>query len=199
METSDLSKYKEYKKWRNKTRSMVRKIKKNEERDVAMQSKEKPKKFWSFVKSKLNTVTRVADLKFEGEGNRLATSDEERAEVLSTFFTKVFTIEPVGELPSVSESNIQVPLEDIRITEDVLKKLEQLKVDKSPGPDNVNARILKELKDSLSEVLTDIYKLPIKEGKLPEDWKSANISAIFKKGNKSEVSNYRPVSHLHHL
>ena len=32
------------------------------------------------------------------------------------------------------------------------------------------------------------------EGKLPKDWKLAEIAAIFKKGNKCSTNNYRPVS-----
>jgi len=32
------------------------------------------------------------------------------------------------------------------------------------------------------------------EGSVPDDWKSANISPIFKKGNRNIADNYRPVS-----
>ena len=32
------------------------------------------------------------------------------------------------------------------------------------------------------------------EGLVPDDWKSANISPIFKKGNRNMADNYRPVS-----
>ena len=81
--------------------------------------------------------------------------------------------------------NIQEPLDNIHITEEtVLNKVEQLKVDKSPGPDNINARILKELKDNLCEVLADLFKMSLIKGKLPDDCKSASISAIYKKGDK---------------
>ena len=32
------------------------------------------------------------------------------------------------------------------------------------------------------------------EGYVPDDWRTANITPIFKKGSKSYVGNYRPVS-----
>jgi hypothetical protein len=35
--------------------------------------------------------------------------------------------------------------------------------------------------------------MPINSKSLPNDWKKAQISAIFKKGNKSQAKNYRPV------
>jgi len=32
------------------------------------------------------------------------------------------------------------------------------------------------------------------EGQIPKDWKDANVTPVFKKGSRSEVSNYRPIS-----
>ena len=48
METRDPSKYREYKKWRNKARNMTRKIQKEQERDMARQSKKKTKEALEF-------------------------------------------------------------------------------------------------------------------------------------------------------
>jgi len=42
--------------------------------------------------------------------------------------------------------------------------------------------------------LTILFKASYSAGVLPADWKCANISPIFKKGSKSDVNNYRPVS-----
>ena len=42
--------------------------------------------------------------------------------------------------------------------------------------------------------LSIIFKKSLSEGRLPLDWKVANIVPIFKKGNKSSPCNYRPVS-----
>jgi hypothetical protein len=37
-------------------------------------------------------------------------------------------------------------------------------------------------------------ELSINTGQIPEDWKNANIVSIFRKGDRSKPSNYRPVS-----
>ena len=34
----------------------------------------------------------------------------------------------------------------------------------------------------------------MKEGRVPDDWKNAHVTAIFKKGKKTTPGNYRPVS-----
>ena len=70
--------------------------------------------------------------------------------------------------------------------------LNTLKIDKSPGPDELHPRVLKEISSSIT--VYHIFKQSLDKGKLPSDWKTALVSAIFKKGNKSLASNYRPVS-----
>ena len=42
--------------------------------------------------------------------------------------------------------------------------------------------------------LTDIFHKSLSSGVIPDDWKKANITCIFKKGNKQDPGNYRPVS-----
>jgi len=74
------------------------------------------------------------------------------------------------------------------------KKLASLEVDKSPGPDGMQSRVLQEMANILDSPLAMLYNKAIKDGILPEDWKCANVSSIFKKGSKLDAENYRPVS-----
>ena len=87
-------------------------------------------------------------------------------------------------------------LNDIHITkETVLKKLKNLDPTKSPGPDGVHARLLKELSEELAEPLAIIFTKQLEEGSLPKVWKDANVTPIYKKkGDKSNPGNYRPIS-----
>ena len=39
-----------------------------------------------------------------------------------------------------------------------------------------------------------IFQKSVAEGKIPEIWKTAHVSAIFKSGSKSKPENYRPIS-----
>lgn len=76
----------------------------------------------------------------------------------------------------------------------VRKKLSKLKIDKSPGPDTISPRILKELCDVLALPIYIIFKTSLTSCEIPKDWKTANITALFKKGDKKYAGNYRPVS-----
>ena len=70
----------------------------------------------------------------------------------------------------------------------------ELKVDKSPGLDMMHPRVLYETKDEISYPLFLIFNKSLQLGILPSDWKLAEVTAIHKKGAKSDRSNYRPVS-----
>lgn len=86
-------------------------------------------------------------------------------------------------------------LDTVNISEEiVLKKLSSIKVDKSQGPDGISPRILKECRHSLVKPLYIIFKKSLDSGKLPSDFKNANVSPIFKKGNRNSPENFRPVS-----
>ena len=74
------------------------------------------------------------------------------------------------------------------------EQLLKLKTDKSPGPDNIHPRILKETADSISYSLYTLFNLSLNHELIPNDWQCSIVIAIHKKGNKSLTSNYRPIS-----
>ena len=56
--------------------------------------------------------------------------------------------------------------------------------------------MLKMSGDAIIEPLFKIFKNCLKCGIFPDDWKKGNIVPIFKKGDKQNIRNYRPVSLL---
>ena len=56
-------------------------------------------------------------------------------------------------------------------------------------------RILKECREQqLDEPITRIFRNSLDTGIVPRSWRQANVVPIFKKGDKAESSNYRPIS-----
>ena len=77
----------------------------------------------------------------------------------------------------------------------VLNKLTHLKPYKAPGVDNLNSTILREVAPAIVSPLSEIFTESMTKGEVPEDWKCANVTPLYKKkGSKSQPGNYRPVS-----
>ncbi|KAK4830693.1 hypothetical protein QYF61_012862 [Mycteria americana] len=71
---------------------------------------------------------------------------------------------------------------------------ENLDIHKSMGPDEIHPRVdLKELAKVLTKPLSIIYQQSWLTGEVPVDWRLANVTPIFKKGQKEDPGNYRPV------
>ena len=67
---------------------------------------------------------------------------------------------------------------------DIREELNRLDTSKSPGPDEIHPRVLFELREFILKPLLIFFQTSWETNKLPEDWKLANNSAIFKKGKK---------------
>ena len=193
-ETKSVEKYEIYKQQRNKVTRLLENSQRHHEEDLSKEAKNNPKKLWKYIKSKLKTKTGISPLLKPDK--TLTTNEQEQAEVLSNFFASVLEREPQGELPILpTRQLITPPLEDINITEDkVLKRLKKLNPNKSCGPDQLSPKVIREIAEPLAPALTKLYKSSLTSGIVPDEWKLATISPIFKKGDKKDPSNYRPVS-----
>ncbi|KFV79716.1 hypothetical protein N308_03870, partial [Struthio camelus australis] len=70
----------------------------------------------------------------------------------------------------------------------------KLDIHKSMGPDGMQPRVLRELADVIARPLSILLERSWRTGEVPEDWKKANVTPVFKKGRKEEPGNDRPVS-----
>ena len=183
-----------YKQERNKTTDMVRKAKRNFEKSLIKDIGKNTKKFWSYVRNKTKikeTILRVAK-----EGGILTENDTETAQVVNETFVSVFTKEnPNEELPSTNYNYNGSILSNLVVTEDRVKKvLNKLNVNKSGGPDNITPRLLRKCSQSLAKPLSIIFNKSLQTGDVPAAWREANVSPLYKKGDKTNPLNYRPVS-----
>ena len=107
----------------------------------------------------------------------------------------MFTVEPEGEVPTIPPETVKEKLGDITITpEMVAKKLRKINISKSPGPDKIHPRVLRELCEIICTPIAIIFQTSLDTMELPKEWKNAHVTALFKKGNRKLASNYRPVS-----
>ena len=76
---------------------------------------------------------------------------------------------------------------DIEINKDQISKIiNALKPNKSQGPDRIHPRFLNETNQCITSPLEKIFRKSLEEGILPDDWKSANVTAIHKNGDRKK-------------
>ena len=186
------SDYQEYVVYRNIATEKVRQARLNYEKGLMLKFKNNPKPFYKYVRRKQKV--KVGIEKVKNEDGQFTENDSQTAEQFSKFFESVFTDEsPIGNLEFERRSESSVS--DVLITyEIVVKKLNKLKEDSTPGEDKVHPKVLKECAKSLAVPLVKLFRVSVDSGALPAAWKSARITPIYKKGSKNSVKNFRPVS-----
>ena len=79
-------------------------------------------------------------------------------------------------------------------TTSIAKLLNNLMTHKAAGPDGISPMVLRELSSVLVAVLQIIFSKSLSTHQVPDDWRKALVTPIFKKRDKDCVANYRPIS-----
>ena len=178
---------------RNKLRSLTRNLRQTFERRLVSDIKHNPRAFWRYSNTRVKTRPVVGDLR--SSTGETVNTDKRKADILNTFFASVFTQEEGLDLPVPTAQEGTPELSDIEISaESVERKLLGLNPYSAPGPDSIHPQVLREARHILSTPLSILYHKSLDTGSVPHAWKLGRLVPIFKKGDKKEPSNYRPVS-----
>ena len=186
--------FNQYKKAQRDTCKEVRRAKRLYENKIANNIKTDPKLYYRYARSKMDVKDGIGPL--TDENGNVISDNKDMAQVLNQYFTTVFTDENMDNIPEsrclCSDENI---LKDVDVSyEAVLKKLEETDPEKAPGDDSIHPVILRKLAQQLAKPLSMMFTRSLKSGQVPQDWRLANVTPIFKKGSKKLASNYRPIS-----
>ncbi|KAG6446943.1 hypothetical protein O3G_MSEX004647 [Manduca sexta] len=159
-----------------------------------------PKKFWSYVKSKRNSNTFPNVMHY---GDVLASTGLEISNLFATYFHSTFqkpdsvVLDVNVPLSNVSSSSEITSINTINVCQSrVLKLLKSLDLSKSGGPDFIPPIFIVNCADSIVVPLCILFQRSLSEGLLPNIWKSSFVTPVFKKGNRSDITNYRPISKI---
>lgn len=156
------------------------------------------KRFWSYIKHQRTAKIGVSPLRVDG---CLVTEPKAQAEALNNQFQSVFSRgQAYNSTQFMDKCRMDTEgsyseLSDVTITlEGVRTALLNLNPHKACGPDGISPRVLKELAVEISPILKIVFESSLSTGIVPRDWRDANVTPIFKKGEHYDPSNYRPVS-----
>ena len=125
--------------------------------------------------------------------NNTLISDTDQACTLHAYFSSIFSPRDVTTLPL---SGADKPISnDVHFSQAVVyKALKNSKRTLSSGPDDILSIFWAKLAAILALPISTIFSASYHFAILPDEWKSARISPLFKEGDPSIVGKYRPIS-----
>ncbi|CAB4001257.1 Hypothetical predicted protein [Paramuricea clavata] len=162
-----------YKKFRRTSKRLIKESREKFFGSLSGALPSNPKLFWSFFETTTKS-SRIPQQVSVATGNKDSprldcTNQKQAAEMFNDYFHSVF------------------------LTEKVLLFQSPLHL-KASGRDNIPIRLLKECAHSITPSLTCLFNKSLKQVSLPSEWNLSNIIPLHKKGIKSFVENYRPIS-----
>lgn len=150
--------------------------------------------FWQYIKNKKGNISTPSKMYLNqshyADGKTIANA-------FATFFSSVYDSSNTMIVKCAEKDYLtQVVSLNVIADHDVRDAVRSLKVNKSVGPDNIPSYIIKGMVDCLLQPLTFLFNLSLKTGTFPDEWKKVKICPIFKKGEKADITNYRPVAIL---
>jgi hypothetical protein len=157
-----------------------------------IQEDTKTNKMWRYINNKRCDSSGVAPQKKNGV---IFSDAATKATLLEEQFRSVFTKEDTTNMPNLGPSP-HPDMPDINISTNGIKKLlERLNPRKASGPDNIPCRLLVTVADELAPALELLFRMSLKTGVVPAEWKHALVQPIYKKkGSRNSPCNYRPIS-----
>nr|CAD2206098.1 unnamed protein product [Meloidogyne enterolobii] len=125
--------------------------------------------------------------------------NSEKAELFAEIFHKNFNnfnsnVSRNDIIASVNSDTTYI-LNDIDVTSiEVYEILKALPSKNSASPDGINYLMLKNISIILAPYLSELFRASLDEGIIPDIWKKSLVIPSFKKGEKSNPLNYRPIS-----
>ena len=152
-----------------------------------------PKRLYSYIKNQRKDQSGIQQL--QDKDGFIRSDSLTKANILNQHFQSVFTQnEDISTIPDKGISPHPL-MQHITITPTGIHKLLcTLKEHKATGPDHIPTKLLKTLADELTPIFTLFFQASLKQGTIPIDWTTANVVPIFKKGDRLQPINYRPIS-----
>ena len=192
-----------YRKLRNAVNCLVKSAKSKYYCDKINEAKGDSKKIWEAVNEAChrNSKSQTAHC-IISDGVQYSTP-KTIASVMNSFFAsigKLLADKIPNTYPSCNSFYNNTTVSPFHMTEVdeqfVLHQLLSLKTNKAIGLDKVSARLLKNSAHTITTSVTNLLNLSIRTGTFPNLWKCSKITALFKSGDRSNASHYRPISIL---
>ena len=124
-----------------------------------------------------------------------AYDDEEKCDLLNKYFSFISKLDeanaPLPDIELKTYNNIT----DLNVSvEEISDIIQILLPNKASGPDVISHKMLILCPNKIALPLQIIFNKSLQQSKYPTNWKLTHVIAVFKKGDSSLPSYYRPIS-----
>ena len=178
-----------------------RREKLKEEKKIIESVKNNPKVLYAYVNKENKRHVAVGPFKV---GDDYIYNDKKIGKMLVGQYREQFTENTMEnnkeELNRLLNDIMEEDLTDIHINEkDIIDAINEVDENSSAGPEEVPAVFLKMTKEAIAKPLRILFRKSLDEGVIPDIFKLAHITPIYKGGAKPKPEQYRPVSLTSHI
>ena len=151
---------------------------------------------WKFIKNRINSNSQIEKIDKLREDSHFVEDDREIANVLNNCFARLGLYKGKDVAPNCSSLTFDGPEFSFRpvTRKELYNVIDNLPKHKSPGPGYIPAWALKDSKLSIGTHLQFVVNECINKNTFPNILKTAHVTPVYKKGDRLEPENYRPIS-----
>lgn len=196
---NNISEYLHFSLLRSKCKQLTKSDYKNYITKTQSSIKQNPKYFWKFINNRKNKNALPSLLTLD---STVVDNGNDIVNLFAKYFFEAFsnTQQPLNYPPinidniDSKNTNSTLHINSLTLTElDVLNMISTLNKNSSIGPDGISIIFIYNCRFILTPILTRIFNTSLEKGIFPTRWKTSFISPIFKNGDPSLISNYRPI------
>jgi hypothetical protein len=155
-----------------------------------------PKDYWKTIKSVMGVKVKPTIGTLTVNGNEIANT-KNKADIFNNYFATQSTLDDTPRAMPPLLMTTRHRLGNVKTTQaEVERIIHALDISKANGPDLISARLIKSTGAVIGGTISRLFNLSFETGKVPKAWKEANITPVYKKGERHIVTNYRPISLL---
>lgn len=194
-----------YKRYRNIIHVLLKKSKNEYYEELLLENKNYPRKFWKTIRTALNikqSENLIGEIRNKN-GNSLK-KDKDKSEYFNEFFVKVGKnlaqriripdqreyLKNFERRYNIKHSAFLRPVEETELKNTILS----LKTNTAPGFDKISPLLLKNIVNFILKPLLHILNNCFLKGICPSYFKISNVKPLFKNGDRTDCTNYRPIS-----